>query len=197
MIAQGAIELERVCITWTFPDAGTFCRLDGPRGLHEFASLHSSPSVNDPIFSFSFKGLRRLALPTLDFRSSKMVTALLELRNLTHLAVVRFDVKRALGMKTIESIMIATMIQEADLESPDLFMLNFKKYIAEAVSEPRVILGMIGETPNHRQALIRRFDSLEPLSLPRRVMFAPHDPEVDGRDWFRDKILDGTLWDIE
>jgi hypothetical protein len=117
-----------------------------------------------------------------------MMTALAELRNLTHLAVVRFDVKRALG--------ITSAGVDAVIDSPDLFLWNLGKYIEEAVSEPRVILGMIGETPSHREALVLKFDSLTPLSLPR-VVFAPYSYEVEGRDWFRHKILDGTLWDME
>ena len=168
-----------------------FCRPDGPRGLHEFAALHSSPSANDPLFSFPFRGLRRLTLDTIDFRNPKMMTVLFELRNLTHLAVVRFDVRRALGIQSVVG-----MIQGAIIDSPELFMRNLGKYIEEAVSEPRVILGMVGETLSHREALVRKFDSMKLLSF-HRVVFAPYDPEVEGRDWFRHRILDGTLWDME
>jgi hypothetical protein len=186
-IVQKAVGLRRLCIARTFPDAGTFCHLDGPRGLQEFAALHSSPSANDPNFSFPFKGLHRLAFASIDFRNTKMVTALLELRNLTHLAVVRLDVKRCLGIKGAG----AGMIQDAATEIPDLFILNLGKYIEGAVSKPCVLLGVIGETSSHRTALIRKCNALIPLSLPwvRFVLY-------DGRDWFRDRILDGTLWNM-
>lgn len=62
------------------------------------------------------------------------------------------------------------------------------------MSEPKVILGIIGKTPSHRAALIRKFDSMEPLS---RVLLVPYDLEVEGSDWFPNKILDGTLWHME
>jgi hypothetical protein len=191
-IVQKAVGLQRLCIAWTFPDAGAFCHLDGPRGLQEFAALHSSPSANDPNFSFPFKGLHRLAFDSIDFRNTKMVTALLELRNLTHLAVVRLDVKRALDIKNAGT----GMNQDAATDMPDLFTLNLGKYIEAAITKPCVILGIIGETSTHRTALMRRFDALIPFSL-AWIKFAPYDAAVEGRDWFRDKILDGTLWNMD
>jgi hypothetical protein len=191
-IAQGAVGLERLCIAGSFPHARAFCRLDGPNhdGLREFIALHSSPSANDPLFSFPFRGLRKLTLDTIDFRNSKMVTALLGLRNLTHLAVVSFDVNSILGINTVGA---SGMIQDAVIDSPDLFVWNLRKYMEEALSEPRVILGIVltlSETANRHEALVRKFDSLAP-----RLLFVPYWPGNQGLDWFRDQILDGTLWD--
>ncbi|KAF8223451.1 hypothetical protein L208DRAFT_1411830 [Tricholoma matsutake] len=115
---------------------------------------------------FPFKRLRKLALTTIDFRNSKMVTALLELWSLTHLAVDRFFNVEQPTLREIGS-----MFQDVDWS--DLLMQNLR---------------------NHRAALIRKFDSMEPLS---RVLLVPYDLEVEGSDWFPNKILDGTLWHME
>lgn len=87
------------------------------------------------------------------------------------------------------------MIQDGVIRSPDLFVCNLAKYITETVSEPRIIFGMRGESSSHREALVREVNSLTPLA--HRVVFVSYSIEVEGKDWFRHKILDGSLWDME
>jgi hypothetical protein len=190
-IVQEATGLQRLYIIGTFPGAGAFCRLDGPGSLFEFAALHSSPFANDPNFTFPFRGLRRLALETVDFRNSRMLAALLELCNLTHLAVVRLDVKQVLGIQSTGAVVQDGVTRR----SANLFVCNLAKYITEAVSEPRIIFGMRGDSSSHRETLIREVGSLTPLA--HRVVFALYSIGVEGKDWFRHMILDGSLWDME
>lgn len=67
----GAIGLQRICIAWGCPDVGAFCRRDGPSGLYEFAALHTSPSANNPNFSFLSKGCVSLPLRQSTFETPR------------------------------------------------------------------------------------------------------------------------------
>jgi hypothetical protein len=182
-IVRAATGLQRICI------ANCACQQVAQDLIRNCDSLSELSFLVNwfPSIPFPFKGIRRLAISYMEFRCRENVLALLELQNLTHLAMIRLQ-----G----ESVRLM-FNNHSSFWLENLSMLG--EYIDDAVSKPRVIFGVYVKTPEDHDLLAHELESLAPQLMRARATFVQYGAAVDGRsekNWFERRIIDGTLWDM-